>query len=133
MPVTRLKSVVLPAPFGPITLTISRSSTSRSSSWIAYRPPKLFETARSSSRPATSASPREYGAPCVLARLAFRAPGPSAHSRGEALDDLHPRGSEQALRARVHQRDEQRTEEDKPRHARLLGQPVLPDEGSGVE
>src|SRR5450759_2819607 len=39
MPVITLKTVVLPAPFGPITLTTSRSATCRSSSEIARNPP----------------------------------------------------------------------------------------------
>src|SRR5215470_6175516 len=47
-PVIRLKRVVLPAPFGPITLTISFSSTWKSSSEITCRPPKAFETPLSS-------------------------------------------------------------------------------------
>ncbi len=49
MPVIRLKSVVLPAPFGPITLTISPSSTCRSSASITCRPPNAFEMRFSSS------------------------------------------------------------------------------------
>ena len=40
MPVITLNSVVLPAPLGPITLTISCSSTWRSSSCSARSPPK---------------------------------------------------------------------------------------------
>jgi hypothetical protein len=44
MPVTRLKSVVLPAPFGPITLTISPSRTSRSSVLMHCRPPNALLT-----------------------------------------------------------------------------------------
>jgi hypothetical protein len=38
-PVIRLKKVVLPAPFGPMTLTISPSSTLRFTPSTARRPP----------------------------------------------------------------------------------------------
>jgi len=34
-PVTRLKSVVLPAPFGPMSPTIAPASTSKLTSWLA--------------------------------------------------------------------------------------------------
>src|SRR6266702_5673426 len=44
IPVIRLKTVVLPAPFGPITLIISCGLTSRSRSCTAARPPKCLET-----------------------------------------------------------------------------------------
>src|SRR5438270_5734161 len=50
MPVIKLKTVVLPAPFGPITLTISCGQTSRSRSCTAARPPKRLETLVSFSR-----------------------------------------------------------------------------------
>ena len=42
-PVITLKTVVLPAPFGPMRLTISPSRTCRSSSESARRPPKDSE------------------------------------------------------------------------------------------
>jgi hypothetical protein len=38
--VMQLKTVVLPAPFGPMTLWILRSATARSRSAIAVSPPK---------------------------------------------------------------------------------------------
>src|SRR6266496_1247995 len=44
MPVIRLKTVVFPAPFGPITLIISCGLTSRSRSCTAARPPKCLVT-----------------------------------------------------------------------------------------
>src|ERR687886_835007 len=44
-----LKSVVLPAPFGPITLTISPLFTVRSRSWRTVRPPNASVTPLSSS------------------------------------------------------------------------------------
>ena len=41
-PVTRLKSVVLPAPFGPIIHRRSPSATVRSTEAVTSRPPKDF-------------------------------------------------------------------------------------------
>src|SRR5688500_2258371 len=45
----QLKAVVLPAPFGPISPTISYSLTSRLKSWSACRPPKRIDRSRTSS------------------------------------------------------------------------------------
>src|SRR3954470_4190726 len=45
----QLKAVVLPAPFGPISPTISHSSTFRLSPSIAVRPPKRMVRSRTSS------------------------------------------------------------------------------------
>src|SRR5262245_32265787 len=41
-PLIRLKSVVLPAPFGPISATISRSWTANVTFFKTWRPPKLL-------------------------------------------------------------------------------------------
>src|SRR5262249_62339051 len=49
MPVIRLKTVVFPAPFGPMTLTISFSSTPKLRRWTTFRPPNAFAPSRSSS------------------------------------------------------------------------------------
>src|SRR2546425_633616 len=48
-PVTRLKNVVLPAPFGPISPWISPSFTVRSMACSARRPPKRLVKLRTSS------------------------------------------------------------------------------------
>ena len=48
-PVMTLNTEVLPAPFGPITLTTSRSSTLSSSSVSAFRPPNASDNLSSSS------------------------------------------------------------------------------------
>src|SRR5664279_277709 len=40
----QLKRVDFPAPFGPMTLTISPSATEKSMSWFAASPPNHFET-----------------------------------------------------------------------------------------
>src|SRR3712207_3833532 len=49
-----LKNVVLPAPFGPIRLTIERSGMSKSTSLTAMRPPKTLVIPRASRMLATS-------------------------------------------------------------------------------
>src|SRR5258707_4317099 len=51
-------SVVLPAPFGPISACTSPRTTSRVTSSVATTPPKRFETPRSSSM---AASPEQSG------------------------------------------------------------------------
>jgi len=48
-PVMRLRQVVLPAPFGPIRLTISPGLIAKLISDSAVRPPKFFETFLTSS------------------------------------------------------------------------------------
>ena len=50
IPVIRLKSVVLPDPFGPMTLTSSPWLTGRSRFPMTLRPPNASETPRSASR-----------------------------------------------------------------------------------
>src|SRR3712207_6176340 len=49
-PLTMLKNVVLPAPFGPIRLTMARSGMSKFTALTATRPPKTFVMPRASSR-----------------------------------------------------------------------------------
>ncbi len=49
-------------------------------------------------------------------------------------DDLHPRSAEKSLGPDVHERDEQRPEQDQPgRTDRLLDEQVLPDEGREIQ
>src|SRR5471032_2755932 len=50
IPSKQLKNVVLPAPFGPMSPTISRSSTSSETSLSAVIPANVFVTPRASSR-----------------------------------------------------------------------------------
>src|SRR4249919_748564 len=52
-PVSMLKNVVLPAPFGPIRLTIVRSGIVKSTSFTATRPPNSLRTPWAISRSAT--------------------------------------------------------------------------------
>ncbi len=56
-PVRQLKNVVLPAPLGPMSPTISRSPTERSTASTASSPPKRFDTARASSNAVMSTGP----------------------------------------------------------------------------
>ena len=70
-PAMRLKSVVFPAPFGPMTPRISPCRSSRSTWSTALRPPKLFEIARVARR----------GAAAVMARRPPARRGGGAGSR----------------------------------------------------
>src|SRR3954453_8247824 len=63
-----LRQVVLPAPFGPIRLTISPASTLKVISDSADRPPNRFETPESSSIARSSA------------RIVFVAAGDESHN-----------------------------------------------------
>ena len=83
MPVIRLKSVVLPAPFGPITLTIS----------------SLVDVQV------------ELGAATLQAAEGSETPS-SSSSSWRPSDDLHAALAEQALRPRVHQHDQDHADHD---------------------
>src|ERR1700683_3748427 len=97
MPVMTLNTVDLPAPLGPITLTISRSSTWRSSSEIARRPPKARDRWSSSSS--------------ALMAGFFR------------LDGLHPPRAQQPLWPRRHGHDQDRPDHDLGGDGRVDDQP----------
>src|SRR5215208_960833 len=62
-PVIKLNSVVLPAPFGPITLRISPGSSARSTPSTAWTPPKCRFSPRISSSGATSGPPDQAARP----------------------------------------------------------------------
>src|SRR3954469_23280262 len=98
MPVIRLNSVVLPAPFGPITETISPSFTRRSRPSTTFRPPKESETLLSS-------------------RMLGRSP----------LDNLDPALTEQAVGTQDHQSDQDQPEHDVTGRLGLREHHVLPD------
>jgi hypothetical protein len=53
----QLKSVVLPAPFGPMSPMIIPSSIEKETSELAARPPKNFETCRMSRMVAAMSAP----------------------------------------------------------------------------
>src|SRR3954453_2469750 len=103
MPVIRLKSVVLPAPFGPITLTISPSSTCRSSESTTRRPPKESETFVSSSSRIRSPLPAPANpAPSLFVTL----------RRAYGSYDLHAALAEEPVRTQDHQGDQDQAEHD---------------------
>src|ERR1700693_3605510 len=97
-PLMQLKSVVLPAPLGPMRPTISRGSMVSDTSWLATRPPKrLVHDVTSSSGVIGSA----LGA-SALGRLGRRAadqsPGPARPRQreqpvGPAARDEHDDGA----------------------------------------
>src|SRR2546421_428019 len=73
----QLKAVVLPAPFGPISPTISHSLTAIEKSWSACSPPKRMPTSRTSSTDicrhlASGRSPAVQGEPAPGHPLADR-------------------------------------------------------------
>src|SRR5215470_6742951 len=63
MPVNTLKNVVFPAPLGPMIEAIRPSSSSKSTSFSAVRPPKRLQILRASTSAATSAVPELAHAP----------------------------------------------------------------------
>ena len=75
-PVSMLKSVVLPAPFGPMTETIERSGTSSDTSATAVSPPNTLTT---------FSDPHDR--PALLLRQAFRRLGDRAHTDPMPPDD----------------------------------------------
>src|SRR5438128_292325 len=83
MPVIRLKTVVLPAPFGPITLMISRGQILRSTSCTAASPPKrlltLSNTSKGSPRPSVRSTLIATSCPRLL----------NAHFRFKAWSSRH--------------------------------------------
>src|ERR671917_1614047 len=90
-----LKNVVLPAPFGPIRLTMDRSGMSKFTELTATRPPKTFVMPHASSRvlspfsSGTNAPHRVAGAGVVVAQLLLAlavgddALGPEQHHQHE--------------------------------------------------
>ena len=66
-PVMRLKNVLLPAPFGPITAVSEPSAKSSETSSVALTPPKDFrEVLRISQHPASSRLRRERSRRCAI-------------------------------------------------------------------
>src|SRR5579862_4139909 len=117
-PVITLNTVVLPAPLGPMRLTISRSSTSRSSSASAWSPPKCSER-RSRFKMGLADSGRISGTALIA--------GP------RSLRDLDPARPEETLGPGVHHHDQDRTEHDLPGNRGLGRQRGLPDHRRQVE
>src|SRR5713226_5480241 len=80
-PLTRLKRVVFPDPFGPITPRISPASTVKLTSLTAATPPKLLETLSRVRRVIVD----ECSSGCVVERQRF------SRSTGESRSRLHYR------------------------------------------
>src|SRR3990172_8285791 len=96
----QLKTVVLPAPLGPIRLAMERSSTSRSNWLTATRPPKRLVIERMDNRGGMAALPGHLSAAdifrlaCVQFALAplgrkysFGAEGHHGHQQGAKGDN----------------------------------------------
>jgi hypothetical protein len=87
-PVIRLNIVLLPAPFGPISATISAACTSKDTLLTATTPPNCFRAClTSSSAPCPSAVFSRAGSAAALASIALRSVdrcGSSAISRGQS-------------------------------------------------
>src|SRR3990170_2201542 len=67
----QLKNVVLPAPLGPMTLTMAPWSSAKSSPWIASSPPNRLVAPSTSSNATTSAAFGRGLAGCEDGRLGF--------------------------------------------------------------
>src|SRR5215213_7299386 len=98
MPVMIFITVLLPAPFGPIRLTISPAPIANERSCTACRPPKFFVTLVSSSM--------------IL----------------QDLHHFYSWLAKQPVRPVGHQQHQDGAQEQQPRHAGLGGQARLPDE-----
>src|SRR3954447_177192 len=97
----QLKAVVLPAPFGPISPTISHSSTFRLSPSIAVRPPKRMVRSRTSSTD-TAALHRSDAAVAVRvvqAELVTREPPRERPDHLAQTAGIHDHGLQQQRRA----------------------------------
>src|SRR4051812_29574774 len=81
----QLKAVVLPAPFGPISPTISNSFTSRVTSCNACRPPKRIDRSRTSSTDMGALHRTRAGVRVIVHREATALE--PALDRGDALAD----------------------------------------------
>src|SRR3954453_11634359 len=97
----QLNAVVLPAPFGPISPTISHSSTRRSRLSIATSPPKRMVRSRTSSTD-TAALHRSDGGAAVRVVQRELVAGEPARKRPDHLPEtarVHDHGLQQQRRA----------------------------------
>src|SRR4051812_27811265 len=121
----QLNAVVLPAPLGPISPTISHSSTFRLSPSIAVRPPKRMVRSRTSSTD-TAALHRSDAAVPVGVVQAELVPGEPPGERPDHLAQtagIHDHGLEQKRRSdRV--RDVELVAAVEVRPTRVSGQPL---------
>src|SRR5437879_2304419 len=93
-----LKNVVLPAPFGPIRLEICRSSTTKSTSWTAMRPPNSFLRLCASSSGMSARTGKAEACPAVSPVSGFRAHSGSHVVERLVVDALVELGSPAAAR-----------------------------------
>src|SRR4051794_23673090 len=92
MPVTALNSVVLPAPFGPITEWMRPGSTARSTALTAVRPPNRMVRFRTSRiGVVTRPLPRSVTRPAPLGQQPVR-PEPHHYDQHEPEDHQAPVG-----------------------------------------
>src|SRR6476659_2553574 len=96
-PVIRLKLVVLPAPFGPISATVSPSFTEKPTSWTARNPPNSLLKFRITSASAIERR-LDHAATCAHARRINFAD--ESHDPGwPPQDDRH---QDQAVNGKLH-------------------------------
>src|SRR5262245_54870829 len=106
-PVTRLNSVVFPAPFGPITAWMAPASTESATSATAVKPPNDFVN------PSTASTLRalRHARDRARTRAADQPPRPPDHHRDEErAEEGHPPLLDRAERLR------QQRDDDRPRH-----------------
>src|SRR5581483_3780393 len=115
-PVSRLNSVVLPAPFGPISAVIAPRCTSRWSTSTATRPPKLRCTPSATSSGSGFAAPGSAATPSVHAARV----GVSAVT-DQRLSSI----AEDPLWSEDHEQHDRKAHEDEPHdgHLAVVDQP----------
>src|SRR6478609_3138839 len=123
-PQRRLKRVVLPAPFGPMSAVMAPRGTSRCSTSTAVMPPNRRCTASTTRIGSTLATPgltSPFVRPVVFGRLMLPVAGAAAGSGVSSLDKGHlPLVSEDALRAEDHEQHECDADDDVDDGRRLL-------------
>src|SRR5215475_10795608 len=101
-PEARLKTVVLPAPFGPITAVIEPSATAKEAPSTAATPPKALPTLSSSSSTALLVEQQ-------LAAAAEQALGPQRHEQHQQQSDQEQ--AQEGARPGIEQRQREEVEE----------------------
>ena len=131
-PVSRLKNVVFPAPFGPMSAVIAPRWTSRCSTWTATRPPKRRVTPSATRIGSGFGTPGRASRPTSPAAPVWPPPDPEGTGSGPSAETDRAASSagierqlllvaEQALRPEDHQRHQQQAHEDLPDDADLVG------------
>src|SRR5690606_5265626 len=115
-PVSRLNSVVLPAPFGPMSAVMALRGISRCSTSTAVRPPNTRRTPSMTMIGSTLATPGRISPVCNPVVLGRGVGGATSADKGQLL-----RVPEDALRAEDDQQHEGDTHEHEHEHLALLG------------